>query len=277
MPSTCSTRQGWPTSGSCSTCTTSGTTRRSSTSSVAPRTGSPASTSPTGRRSASRTDRVLPGEGISHTKELVDALALSGWDGYLDVEIFSEPDRFWGLPVDEAARRAHAALVSAADLEALARPRRTLAAVRSDLPTGTVTFLFTDVEGSTRLLHRLGPGRLRKRACGAPSRAARGIRGTWRCRGRHAGRCLLRRLPNCVGAPQPRSPCHAALDGGPIRVRMGLHTGTPTVTDEGYVGIDVHRAARIAALAHGGQTLLSETAGAARSTPSRSPTSAAIA
>jgi sugar phosphate isomerase/epimerase len=57
-----------------------------------------------------RTDRELPGDGISHTRELVDALALSGWDGYLDVEIFSEPDRFWGLPVDEAARRAHAAV-----------------------------------------------------------------------------------------------------------------------------------------------------------------------
>ena len=57
-----------------------------------------------------RTDRVLPGEGISHTKEIVEALALSGWDGYLDVEIFSEPDRFWGLPVAVAARRAHAAV-----------------------------------------------------------------------------------------------------------------------------------------------------------------------
>lgn len=59
-----------------------------------------------------RTDRVLPGEGVSHTKELVQALALSGWDGYLDVEIFSEPDRFWALPVEEAARRAHAAVAS---------------------------------------------------------------------------------------------------------------------------------------------------------------------
>jgi sugar phosphate isomerase/epimerase len=56
-----------------------------------------------------RTDRVLPGEGISGTKELVDALDLSGFSGSLDVEIFSEPDRFWGLPVDEAARRAYAA------------------------------------------------------------------------------------------------------------------------------------------------------------------------
>lgn len=59
-----------------------------------------------------RTDRLLPGEGASHTRELVQALALSGWDGYLDVEIFSEPDRFWGLPVDEAARQAHAAVTA---------------------------------------------------------------------------------------------------------------------------------------------------------------------
>jgi D-psicose/D-tagatose/L-ribulose 3-epimerase len=57
-----------------------------------------------------RTDRVLPGEGVSRSPELVEALALSGWDGYLDVEIFSEPDRFWSLPVDEAARRAHIAV-----------------------------------------------------------------------------------------------------------------------------------------------------------------------
>jgi hypothetical protein len=48
-----------------------------------------------------------------------------------------------------------------------------------------------------------------------------------------------------------------ALAGGPIRVRMGLHTGKPTVTEEGYVGIDVHRAARIAAAGHGGQVLVS--------------------
>ncbi len=56
-----------------------------------------------------RTDRELPGYGRPGTKELVDALDLSGWDGTLDVEIFSEPDRFWGLPVDEAARQAYAA------------------------------------------------------------------------------------------------------------------------------------------------------------------------
>jgi sugar phosphate isomerase/epimerase len=57
-----------------------------------------------------RTDRVLPGEGGTRSAEHVRALVAAGWDGYLDVEIFSEPARFWGLPVDEAARRAYAAV-----------------------------------------------------------------------------------------------------------------------------------------------------------------------
>jgi sugar phosphate isomerase/epimerase len=59
--------------------------------------------------SLDRTDRVLPGEGISRTRELVGALAAAGWDGALDVEIFSTPELFWGLPLDEAARQAYAA------------------------------------------------------------------------------------------------------------------------------------------------------------------------
>jgi sugar phosphate isomerase/epimerase len=57
-----------------------------------------------------RTDRVLPGDGSSQTRELVEALRRAGWDGYVEVEIFSTPDGFWSLPVDEAARRAYAAL-----------------------------------------------------------------------------------------------------------------------------------------------------------------------
>jgi sugar phosphate isomerase/epimerase len=56
-----------------------------------------------------RTDRVLPGEGGTRSAEHVRALRDAGWDGFLDVEIFSTPDRFWGLPVDEAARHAYAA------------------------------------------------------------------------------------------------------------------------------------------------------------------------
>jgi sugar phosphate isomerase/epimerase len=58
---------------------------------------------------AGRTDRVLPGENGSRSRETVETLRAAGWGGSLDVEIFSEPDRFWGLPADEAARRAHAA------------------------------------------------------------------------------------------------------------------------------------------------------------------------
>lgn len=65
--------------------------------------------------SRDRTDRVLPGEGISHTRETVAALATAGWDGALDVEIFSTSELFWSLPVDEAARRAHAAAAALRD------------------------------------------------------------------------------------------------------------------------------------------------------------------
>jgi sugar phosphate isomerase/epimerase len=56
-----------------------------------------------------RSDRALPGEGSTPTRRLVEALRAAGWDGYLDVEIFSTPDRFWALPLDEAAQRAYAA------------------------------------------------------------------------------------------------------------------------------------------------------------------------
>lgn len=54
-----------------------------------------------------RTDRVLPGEGGRKSAEIVRALRDAGWEGFLDVEIFSTPDRFWGLPLDDAARRAY--------------------------------------------------------------------------------------------------------------------------------------------------------------------------
>ena len=89
-------------------------------------------------------------------RELVETLRGAGWDGWLDVEIFSTPEGFWGLPADEAARRAYAAGRRAplAAQSTLSYARR---GMRGDLPRGTVTFLFTDIEGSTRLLHALGP------------------------------------------------------------------------------------------------------------------------
>jgi class 3 adenylate cyclase len=86
-----------------------------------------------------------------------------------------------------------------------------------ELPSGTVTLLFTDIEGSTR---------------------------------------LLARASDAVAAA---GEAQDALADGPVRVRIGIHTGEPVVTEEGYVGVDVHRAARVMGTGHGGQVLVSQT------------------
>src|SRR6266699_1019317 len=129
--------------------------------------------------------------------------------------------------------------------------------VRRDLPSGTVTFLFTDVEGSTRLLHELGADRYAE----ALAEHRRILREAFGAHGGvevdTQGDAFFVALPTAPGALAAAA---AALDGlstGPIRVRMGVHTGTPHVGDEGYVGVDVHRAARVAAAGHGGQVLIS--------------------
>jgi class 3 adenylate cyclase len=126
------------------------------------------------------------------------------------------------------------------------------------LPSGTVTFLFTDVEGSTRLLQEHGPAYAQ--LLGEHSRALR------EAFARHdgvevdtQGDAFFVAFPRAGKAIAAAAEAQRALAAGPIRVRMGLHTGEPLVTDEGYVGMDVHRAARIAASAHGGQIVLSET------------------
>jgi class 3 adenylate cyclase len=132
------------------------------------------------------------------------------------------------------------------------------------LPGGTVTFLFTDIEGSTRLLQELGEDY-----------------GQVVADHRH----LLREIFQTAGGnevdrqgdaffysfPRAREAVPAAVEGQralaahewprgvDVRVRMGLHTGEPTVGDEGYVGLDVVRAARICSAGHGGQILISET------------------
>src|SRR5687767_3354780 len=128
---------------------------------------------------------------------------------------------------------------------------------RTDLPSGTVTFLFTDVEGSTRLLHALGA----EGYADALATHRRILRET--CT-RHGGvevdtqgDAFFIAFPTAPGALAAADEARHQLSSGPIRVRMGLHTGTPHLTDEGYVGPDVHRAARIAAAGHGGQILVS--------------------
>jgi predicted ATPase/class 3 adenylate cyclase len=128
--------------------------------------------------------------------------------------------------------------------------------MRPALPTGTVTLLFTDIEGSTRLLHALGPDAYAEAL--AEHRAA--LREAFAAHDGvevdTQGDAFLVAFPTAPGAAAAAQKGHAALASAPLRVRMGLHTGTPTVSGEGYVGVDVHRGARVAALAHGGQTVL---------------------
>ena len=130
--------------------------------------------------------------------------------------------------------------------------------MRSDLPTGTVTFLFTDVEGSTSLLRDLGAEayadalakhrRIVREAC----EAERGVEVDTQ------GDAFFFAFPTAPGALAAASSFTVSLEtSGQIRVRVGIHTGTPLVGDEGYIGHDVHRAARIAASGHGGQVLVS--------------------
>src|SRR4051794_21810371 len=129
----------------------------------------------------------------------------------------------------------------------------------SGLPTGVVTLLFTDVEGSTRLLHELGDDygealqehRRRLRTAFAEHDGVEvDTQGD-------AFFVVFARTSNAVAAA---ADCQRALAGGPIRVRMGLHTGEPRLTEEGYVGLDVHKGARIAAVGHGGGGHASEDA-----------------
>jgi predicted ATPase len=125
------------------------------------------------------------------------------------------------------------------------------------LPAGTVTFLFTDVEGSTRLLHELGS----ERYGDALAEHRRLLRQAFEAHGGSEvdtqGDAFFYAFPSAPAAVEAAQEGQQALSGGPIRVRMGIHTGTPRLTDEGYVGPDVHRAARIAAAGHGGQVLVS--------------------
>jgi class 3 adenylate cyclase len=135
----------------------------------------------------------------------------------------------------------------------------------SELPRGTVTFLFTDVEGSTRLLKQLRHGYADLLA--DHQRLVRdAVTG-------HGGReidtqgeaffAAFSRAKDAVTAALAAQHAHAAHawpEGAEVRVRMALHTAEPDVIDERYIGLGVHRAARLCAAGHGGQVLLSRSA-----------------
>jgi predicted ATPase/class 3 adenylate cyclase len=127
-----------------------------------------------------------------------------------------------------------------------------------DLPSGTVTLLFTDVEGSTSHLNTLGDG-----YADVLVQHRRILRSAFAKRGGvevdTQGDAFFYAFPRARDALEAASEGQDSLTEGPLRVRMGIHTGEPLVTAEGYVGIDVHRAARIAAAAHGGQVVISQT------------------
>ena len=132
------------------------------------------------------------------------------------------------------------------------------------LPTGTVTFLFTDIEGSTTLLQRLGDGRyvevLAEHQRLLRDAFAEGHGQEIDTQG-DAFLVAFSRARDALGtavAAQRALARHVWPDGTSLRVRMGLHTGEPLNRDIGYVGIDLHRAARIAAAGHGSQILLSD-------------------
>ena len=131
-----------------------------------------------------------------------------------------------------------------------------------ELPTGTVTFFFSDVEGSTRLLMALGERYAEAHA--AHQRIVReafaafdGIEISTEGDSFFAVFLSAADAVGAAAAAQRALHAHRWPEGGEVRVRMGLHTGQAVLVGDDYVGIDVNRAARIAAAGHGGQVLIS--------------------
>jgi predicted ATPase/class 3 adenylate cyclase len=134
-----------------------------------------------------------------------------------------------------------------------------------ELPSGTITLLFSDIEGSTLLLNRLGT-----HWAEALSAQRSILRSCFATHGGHEmgteGDSFFVVFASAHAAlaaaleGQSRLQAHPWPDNVPVRVRMGLHTGEPQRHEDGYIGLDVHRAARIAATANGGQIVVSEAA-----------------
>jgi len=132
------------------------------------------------------------------------------------------------------------------------------------LPTGVVTFLFTDIEGSTRLVQALGPGyadvlnehyQIMRRAITGAGGVELGTEGDSFFAVFESAESGLA----ATAAAQRDLAVGSWPAGTSVRVRMGLHTGTAMPGGDNYIGLDVHRAARIAATGHGGQIVVGET------------------
>ena len=125
-------------------------------------------------------------------------------------------------------------------------------------PTGTVTLVFTDIEGSTRLLSELGEDAYRQvlaehRRC---VRAAFGRYGGYEMD--VVGDACFFAFTSAADAVEAAGEAIVCSGAGPVRIRIGVHTGEPGLDPPSYIGLDVHKAARIVAAGHGGQVLLSD-------------------
>src|SRR5260370_32234981 len=133
-----------------------------------------------------------------------------------------------------------------------------------DLPTGTITLLFTDIEGSTRLLQKVGEryDELLNECRTLLRTAFSAYHGQEVDTQGDAMFAAFARASDALAASvaaQRELALHSWPGAETVRVRMGLHTGEPSRVVEGYVGLDVHYAARVMSAAHGGQGLLAQT------------------
>src|SRR5512134_3884057 len=138
----------------------------------------------------------------------------------------------------------------------------------STLPTGTVTFLIADIEASTRLVQEAGTERYTELLGGVRNVLRQAAVANGGVEVDAIGDEQLAVFADATDAVEAALATQRAMQANdwrterPVRVRLGLHTGTPQLTDEGYVGIDIIRASRIALAGHGGETLLSSTTAA---------------
>jgi predicted ATPase/class 3 adenylate cyclase len=126
------------------------------------------------------------------------------------------------------------------------------------LPGGTVTFLFSDLEGSTRYLHEVGDAQYAVTLAAHRQVMRRAFREHGGTEVDTQGDAFLAVFPSATGAVAAAIGALLAHVDREPSVRIGLHTGRPLATADGYVGIDLHRGARVGATAHGGQIVVSE-------------------
>ena len=196
---------------------------------------------------------ALPGEGDGRAVTLLERRGRPMTALVHDRSVLKDPDL--AASVTAAVRLAIENQWMHSEIQARASEVRTL-------PTGIVTFLFTDIEDSTGLVRRLGDGYDRflsdvRRLLRATIAAAAGREVETRADEMFAVFEQARAGLEAAIAIQRKVRARAWPDGLPVRIRIGLHTGRPTLTDTGYMGLAVHTASRICFASHGGQILLS--------------------